>query len=110
MLISCNRLPFDALPRPAATLPLLLPEDDLLLLLMLLLMPDDLERDPSPGREEEGNLPEPREPCDPRLLDIATDSLCRRDTRTTRAAQHTAKQRLRPVEKNGGRVGRKQKV
>lgn len=107
MLISCNRLLFDALPRPAATFPLLLPEDDLLLLLMLLLMPDDLERAPSPGREEEGNLPEPREPCDPRLLDISTDSLCRRDTR--KRVQRSTAERRDLLKKYGGRVGRKQK-
>lgn len=71
MLISCNRLLVDVLPRPAAPLLPLLREDDLLLL------PDDLEmeeRDASPCREEEGNLLEPREPCDPRLLNIAADA------------------------------------
>lgn len=71
MLISCNLLLADALPLPAAPLLPLLPEDGLLLLLLLL--PDDLEKEPSPCREEEGNLLEPREPCDPRLLDITND-------------------------------------
>ena len=61
MLISCNRLDVDALPRPAGPFPP--PPDDL-----LLLPTDDLEA--SLWREDEGSLLEPRLPCEPRLLDI----------------------------------------